>query len=209
MLLRRRQNVWEAQLMIGYRGLLKLARRSGTIQTIYAEVVREKDHFTWSRGLEADVLEHRPYDGPQDQPGHAGGELTHAYAVARYKAGGYSFMVLNRAQIEARRAMSDSFKAKNNSYSPWVKWPESMWRKSAIRALIPYLDLSPDLERVISQDEKPLHFDDEAGVIEVASAFGQLDPGDELADEDAAPQVDEDGVIEANANGGELPLEGE
>jgi recombination protein RecT len=192
---RRRKSVWEAQLSIGYRGLLKLARRGGNIKTVYAEVVREKDHFEWSRGLESDVLEHRPYDGPPDGPGHAGGEMTHAYAVARFITGGYNFIVLNRHQVEARREMSDSFKARDNSYSPWVRWPEAMWRKSAIRALAPYLDLSPQAEAALSVDEKPLHFDDEAGVIEVASAFGQLEPGNE----DVAPGVDEDGVIEATA----------
>jgi recombination protein RecT len=184
---RRNGGTWEAQLMIGYRGLLKLARRSGTIETIYAEVVREGDRFDWSRGLDRDVLDHTPGDGT--------GELTHAYAVARYKAGGYSFMVLNRAQVEARRNMSDSFKARNNQYSPWVRWPEAMWRKSAIRALIPFLDLSPDAERVVHLDEKPLQFDDEAGVIEVASAFGQLGTGDD----EAPAEVDVDGVIDAQA----------
>lgn len=185
---RRNQNVWEAQLMIGYRGLLKLARRSGTIETIYAEVVHEGDEFTWSRGLDRDVLEH--------QPGlMADGELTHAYAVARYKAGGYSFMVLNRAQVEARRALSESWRSqKGRQYSPWARWPEQMWRKTAIRSLIPFLDLEPESERLVHMDEKPLHFDDEAGVVEVASAFAELTPGQD----DAEPPVpvDADGAIE-------------
>lgn len=176
---RRNGNVWEAQLMIGYRGLLKLARRSGTIETIYAEVVHEGDYFSWSRGLEADTLEHTPTDGEQ-------GDLTHAYAVARYKAGGYSFMVLNKAQVEARRALSDSWRSQNNQYSPWIKWPEQMWRKTAIRSLIPFLDLSPDVEGVVHMDEKPLHFDDEAGVVEVASAFEAIGPG-EVVNADGEP----------------------
>ncbi len=169
---RRNKGTWEAQLMIGYRGLLKLARRSGSIETIYAEVVREGDQFEWSRGLDRDVLDHTPGDGT--------GELTHAYAVARYRGGGYSFIVLNRAQVEARRALSDSWRnEKARPYSPWTRWTEAMWRKSAIRALIPYLDLSPDVDRAVALDEKPLHFDDEAGVIEVASTFGELTTGDD------------------------------
>ena len=189
---RKNKGTWEAQLMIGYRGLLKLARRSGTIETIYAEVVRENDEFVWSRGLDRDVLEHTPGDG--------GGELTHAYAVARYKGGGYSFMVLNRAQVEARRNLSDSWKNTNaRPYSPWTRWPEAMWRKSAIRALIPFLDLSPDMDRAVHLDEKPLHFDDESGVIEVTSAFGQLGAGDDSDTSDSSDtppeNVDGDGVL--------------
>ena len=191
---RKNKGVWEAQLMIGYRGLLKLARRSGTIETIYAEVVRDSDEFEWSRGLDRDVLDHKPGDGS--------GELTHAYAVARYKGGGYSFMVLNRAQVEARRNLSDSWKNSNaRPYSPWTKWPEAMWRKSAIRALIPYLDLSPDIDRAVHLDEKPLHFDDEAGVIEVASAFGELPATEPTADDPAPADVDADGVLDLEPKG--------
>lgn len=158
---RRNQGVWEAQLSIGYRGYLKLARRSGTIKTIYAEVVREGDHFRWERGLEADVLEHRPSDGEQ-------GDLTHAYAVARFTEGGYAFMVLNRRQVEARRAMADSWKSeKSRPYSPWTKWPDAMWRKSAIRALVPFLELSSDVEHAVSRDEARLVLSDD-GAIDVA-----------------------------------------
>lgn len=186
---RKNKGTWEAQLMIGYRGLLKLARRSGTIETIYAEVVREGEHFEWARGLDRDVLDHKPGDGT--------GELSHAYAVARYKGGGYSFMVLNRSQVEARRNLSDSWKNQNaRPYSPWTKWPEAMWRKSAIRALIPFLDLSPDVEHVVHADEKPLRFDDEAGVVEVTGAFGQIGTGDD----DTPVEVDADGVIEGQAD---------
>jgi recombination protein RecT len=189
---RRNQNVWECQLMIGYRGLLKLARRSGSISTIYAEVVHERDHFRWERGLERDVLEHRPYEG-DDEPG----ELTHAYAVARYKDGGYSFMVLNRREVEQRRAMSDSWKnQKARPYSPWTRWPVAMWRKSVIRALVPYLDLSPDVDQAIARDEARLSFNDEDGVIEAAITAG----GDRPA---LAPVPDEpaghDEPIEATA----------
>jgi recombination protein RecT len=183
---RKNKGVWEAQLSIGYRGLMKLARRSGAIKTMYAEVVRERDSFRWARGLEEDVLEHVPYDGPEDP-----GELTHAYAVARFVSGGYSFIVLNRRQIEQRRDMSDSWKNTNaRPYSPWSKWPEAMWRKSAIRALMPFLDLSPDAERAVHSDEQPLALSDE-GVIEAVSVpFDPPAERPELAPvPEAAPEI--------------------
>lgn len=159
---RRNKGVWEGELSIGYRGYLKLARRSGTIKTVFAEVVREADEFSWSRGLEADELHHRPFEGPPEQRG----ELTHAYAVARYTSGGYSFIVLNRADVEARRAMSDSWKSeRGRAYSPWSKWPEAMWRKSALRALVPFMELSADVERMVASDEAQLVLDEDAGEV--------------------------------------------
>lgn len=139
-----------AELQLGYRGLMKLARRAGTIETIYAEVVRQGDDFDWYRGLERDHLEHRK------APRSVAGELTHAYAVARFIGGGYSFEVLEREDIEARKAMSRGAKSE---YSPWVKWPERMWKKSAIRALMPYLDMSAEDMRAVSLDDTVLRVD--------------------------------------------------
>lgn len=157
---RRNGKVWEAELSIGYRGLLKLCRRANTIKTIFAEVVREGDHFEWSRGLESDVLDHKPV--PRDQSG----ELTHAYAVARYHAGGYNFVVLDRVDVEDRRAMSESWKStKARPYSPWTKWTASMWRKSALRALVPFLDLSPEQDQAVALDGQTFSLDEDDGAV--------------------------------------------
>lgn len=155
----------ECQLSISYRGEMKLARRSGTIKTIFAEVVYERDHFVWHRGLEDDVFEHKPGPGTTEDRG----ELTHAYAVARFLNGGYAFVVLDRVEVEARRAKSDSWRnTRSRPVSPWTTSPAAMWRKSAIHALRPYLDLDPLAARVLESDEQPLRLNE--GVIEAAGA---------------------------------------
>lgn len=147
---RRIKGTWECQLSIGYKGYLKLARRSGSIKTIFADVVREHDWFHWSRGLEADEFEHRPAEGER-------GPLVYAYAVARFMNGGYDFEVLDRHQIEARRAMSDSWKSDSaRPYSPWTKWPEQMWKKTALRSLASRLDLDPEASSAFERDETRL-----------------------------------------------------
>lgn len=168
---RKNKGVWECQLSIGYRGYMRLARRSGQILTIFAEVVRERDEFSWARGVDRDEFRHVVYDG--DDPG----ELTHVYAVARFVNGGYSFMVLNRRQVEQRRAMSDSWKSTSaRPYSPWTKWPEAMWRKSAVRALVPYLDLSAEVATQMESDERQVILTDEG--LDTAP-FGELEAGDD------------------------------
>lgn len=167
---RKNKGVWEAQLAIGYRGYQRLARRSGTIKTIFAEVVRTGDHFVYRRGLESDTFEHEVRSTEGD-------ELTHAYAVVRFNNGGYNFTVLDRAAVEKRRDMSPSWTGSQRKYSPWETWTEAMWRKSAIRALVPYLDLAPEVESAIQADEQPLGFDDEAGIITMPA----LDAGDDDA----------------------------
>lgn len=163
---RRNKGVAEAQLMIGYRGLLKLCRRAGSIKTISAEVVREGDHFEWAYGLEADHFEHIP--------GAERGELTHAYAIARYLNGGYNFVVLDRSAVEQRRAMSASWGGTNPGASPWSTWPEAMWRKSALRALMPLLELTPEAAQADAIDERRLAFDPEAGAIVAGESWAEL-----------------------------------
>lgn len=178
---RKNGGVQEAQLTIGYRGLLKLARRSGNIRSIVAEVVREGDTFDYGYGQDGPYLNWKPGDGK--------GELTHAFAIAWTKDGGRQQIVLSQAQVEDRRASSDSWRStKSRPYSPWTKWPEAMWRKSAIRALAPYLDLAPEAEATLHRDEQPARYID--GAIETMS-YAELGEGSEPPD-----TVDADGVIE-------------
>ena len=157
---RKRKGVQEAELSIGYRGILKLSRRSSSVKSIVAEVVREGDTLDYGYAEEGPYLAWRPGDDR--------GDLTHAFAIVWFHGGGRAQIVLDRVQVEERRAHSESFKARDNRSSPWLRWPEAMWRKSAIRALAPFLDLSAEAEAVLARDEQPLRFDPETGAIETA-----------------------------------------
>lgn len=152
-------NVWvdECELSIGYKGYAKLARRSGTVKEIVAEVVHDGDEFEFARGLIEDTFHHKP-TAPDGAP------LTHVYALARLTNGGAAWVVLNRAQVEKRRAMSESWKNdKSRPYSPWTLWTEEQWCKTAIRHLLTHgqVELSPELARAASSDEQPLQVDDD------------------------------------------------
>ncbi len=184
---RKNDGVDEAELSIGYRGYLKIARRAPNVKTIFAEVVRDNDHFEWARGLESDTLEHSP------APRSRAGELTCVYAVARYHDGGYNFVVLDIEDVHARRAMSESWKStKARPYSPWTKWEAEMWRKSAVRALVPFLDLTPADSGAVTADERPLTFDDEHGGI--VSEYPAVEPYTPQDPPTASPPPDAVGV---------------
>ena len=143
---------WEASLQLDYRGVKKLARRSPDVKQIFADVVREGDHFRHARGLTEDVFEHEKIGG-NDR------ELTHAYAIVRYVNGAADFMVLDREAVEKRRAMSVSYRAdlkraEDKRKSPWFVWPAEMWRKTAIHAIKGDLDLAPEAARVLASDDQ-------------------------------------------------------
>ncbi|EAW1164300.1 recombination protein RecT [Salmonella enterica] len=129
------------QLIIGYRGMIDLARRSGQIASLSARVVREGDEFSFEFGLEEKLL-HRPGEN-EDAP------ITHVYAVARLKDGGTQFEVMTRKQIELVRAQS-----KAGQTGPWVNHWEEMAKKTAIRRLFKYLPVSIEIQRAVSMDEK-------------------------------------------------------
>lgn len=135
-----KENRTDVQFIIGYKGMVDLARRSGQVSTIYAESVHEGDTFSWRLGLNPDI---------EHQPAAVRGELTHVYAVAKYKDGGFNFVVLTRDQVESYRARS---KAKDSG--PWRTDFEAMAKKTAIRRLFPMLPLSPEIQHMQSVDEQ-------------------------------------------------------
>ena len=132
----------ECQLIIGYRGMIDLARRSGQIVSLSARIVHERDHFTYRYGLD-ETIEHVPHAG--EHPG----AMTFVYAVAKLKDGGVQFEVMSRAEVEAIRA-----KSKAGSSGPWVDHFEEMAKKTAIRRLFKYLPVSVEMSRAVTMDEQ-------------------------------------------------------
>lgn len=133
----------EATFIIGYKGMIDLARRSGNIESIYAHAVYEKDEFDYELGLHP-KLTHKP-SMEEDR-----GEFIGAYAVAHFKDGGYQMEFMTKAEIEKRRARSASAKSK---HSPWVTDYEEMAKKTVIRHMWKYLPISVEIQQQAAQDE--------------------------------------------------------
>lgn len=131
-----------AQLIIGYRGMIDLARRSGQIISLQAWTVHAQDTFNYQLGLEPDI-QHVPASTADRGP------VTHVYAVAKLKGGGVQFEVMSRAEIEKVRSTS---KAGNSG--PWASHWEEMAKKTVIRRLFKYLPVSIEAVRAVEIDEK-------------------------------------------------------
>lgn len=131
-----------AQLIIGYRGMIDLARRSGQIVSLSAYCVHEQDTFNYKLGLDPDI-EHIPASVADR------GKVTHVYAVAKLKGGGVQFEVMSRAEIEAVRKTS-----KAGTSGPWASHWDEMAKKTVIRRLFKYLPVSIEAVRAVEIDEK-------------------------------------------------------
>lgn len=171
------KNGLQAQLIIGYRGMIDLARRSGQIISLSAYCAYEKDEFEYRLGLEPDIR-HIP------SPLADRGAVIYVYAVAKLKGGGVQFEVMSRADIEAVRKQS---KAKD--FGPWVTHWDEMAKKTVIRRLFKYLPVSIEAVRAVEVDEKA----------DRGEAVSQQDFIDgefiEKGDMNADPALNDDGTI--------------
>ncbi len=144
----------QAQLIPGYRGLIDLARRSGEVETIYANVVRGRDYFRLRQGTDPGI-DHEPFIAPAgaDEEDAYPGPVVGAYMVAvlRDRSGQASIRQIewmSYAEIEAVRRRS-----KAADGGPWVTdWTE-MARKTVVRRGAKYLPLTAEAVRGFSLDE--------------------------------------------------------
>ncbi|CAK0771868.1 recombination protein RecT [Gammaproteobacteria bacterium] len=136
----------DVQVIIGYRGLLDLARRSGQIVSIAAHVVHESDLFEFEYGLD-EKLKHIPAQGNP-------GQIRYFYAVAKLANGGHVFEVMSRADVETIRDASQNHRSARqcNKASIWDQHFGEMGRKTAIRRLFKYLPVSIELASAIELD---------------------------------------------------------
>jgi recombination protein RecT len=131
----------ECQLVIGYRGMIELAYRSGKVASITARTVHTNDLFEWELGTDERIT-HKPAAGDR-------GSLVAVYAMAKLTTGGIHFEVLDLAEIEkAKRA------SKSSGFGPWKDHFEEMAKKTAIRRLFKYLPVGTELSRAVAIDEK-------------------------------------------------------
>jgi recombination protein RecT len=162
----RKANRTEVQFIVGYRGMIDLARRSGQIVSIEARPVYEGDKFDVSFGLDSSLHHVPDFDNPNRvQPD----KLRFVYAVAKLKDGGVQFDVMSRREVEAVRAQSRA-----GTTGPWVTHFEAMALKTVVRRLFKWLPISVELASAIEADERaeigipqdnPLTVDAETGEI--------------------------------------------
>lgn len=140
---------YDCQFILGYKGMIDLARRSGQIISISAHCVYANDEFQYQYGLNED-LKHVPTNQKR-------AEFIACYAVAKLVGGGHQFEVLTKSDIDAIRMKS---KAKDSG--PWQTDFDEMARKTAIRKLFKYLPASVEMQKAVAYEERVESTDDKA-----------------------------------------------
>ncbi|WP_223814296.1 recombinase RecT [Roseicitreum antarcticum] len=182
------QKIPQVQLIVGYKGLIDLARRSGHITSLSANIHYSDDElWEYEEGTEA-RLRHRP--------GNMEGQKLHAYAIAKFKDGGHAYVVLPWAHVmkirDGAQGWQSAVKMGKTEDSPWAKHEDEMAKKTAIRALSKYLPLSVEFMDAMAVDEvgadyRGFAMDPSGGV---AQTDGDYIDG-EAEDGDADPETDQ------------------
>lgn len=137
---------YRVELIIGYKGLVSLAKRSGNVLDIHADVVYEGDQFSFAYGSNRH-LTHVP-QWQTEKP-------VCAYSFAQLAVKD-SFEVLPYSEILKTRNRSAGWQAyvKWQKETPWLNHERPMAIKTMIRYHAKTLDTSPELARAIAIDAK-------------------------------------------------------
>ncbi len=138
----------ECQLIIGYQGMIDLARRSGEIESIAAIPVFDGDQFDMELGTEAKIS-HKP----NVKAVRTVDTLVLVYVVAKFRGpdgapAGFHVEWMSKAEIDAIRRRS---KAADDG--PWVTDPIEMARKTCVRRAFKYLPKSIELLAKLAEIE--------------------------------------------------------
>ncbi len=140
----------DVNLIIGYKGLIDLARRSGDLESIHADVVYEGDEFSFEYGTNTH-LRHVP-------TGDREGRIPKwAYAHAKLKGGGQGFEVLPYIEVLKIRNASQGYQQASRQRdggksNPWIAFEHEMSVKTMIRRLSKFLPASIEFANAAELD---------------------------------------------------------
>lgn len=154
------QNTMDVQLIVGYKGLIDLARRSGEVSNIIAKEVYANDEFVVDFSQDIPFV-HKPKLASDR------GEVKFFWAMARFKDGGFHWDYMTKQEVESIR---DKGQGKANAV--WKDHFIEMGKKTMIRRIAKYLPMSVQ-KATITED-----------LIEAGKSFSTNDFGDIVINHD-------------------------
>lgn len=189
-----KRNVYEVQLIIGYKGFADLARRSGIVTYLHADVVYDDDDlWEYEHGSDA-KLRHRP--GPRN------GAKLGAYCFVKIDVGdgrtGQAFAFLPWDVILRTRDQSQGWQSAKKygrtKDSPWATHEDRMAAKTAVRYLANAGEMPMSVEFVEALEIDDGHVDYRNFAIDPTGGHGPVIDGEATEDEPEGTTVE--GVAE-------------
>jgi len=188
----------EAQMQIGFKGMMELVYRSGKLSSITVDVVYKGDKFRHGVNMkEGPYLEHEPAYKTREPD-----DIEFLYAIAFLHDGGKTKVVMSKEEIDKVRASS---KAGAMRDSPWNTWYEEMAKKTVIKRMckmLPMQVIDHDYVEAIIRDDmrdQGRMFGDDEAIETTATEVRHDNSLDALADavkQEPEPEPDEPEVNE-------------
>lgn len=131
----------EATYVRDYRGLVKLLERTGKVKKAFAEIVYEHDTFDLDYGEPDKPLTHKPALRQRGKP-------LGAYGAIVMKDGTMHVHYLERDDLARVRQQ-----APGREQDTWIKHPQEMERKTALKNVCKYVPLIPEVQEALTQEE--------------------------------------------------------
>lgn len=185
----KRGGIMEVNAIIGYRGFVELAWRSGRIESIAARCAYAQDKVHVVLG-DDERIEHEPcLTGDR-------GDLVLVYSIAKFQGGGIARDFMTVGDVEKIRARS-----KAGTDGPWVTDYDEMAKKTIIRRARKLWPSSTELDMAAALDERAERGeyqpgDVTEGVIDMSFAEATEDAGDDAEATRALPPAKTDQVLE-------------
>ncbi len=125
-------------LIVDWKGLVSLARRSGDVVIFRAELVKENDEFSWQNGRVQHAINWR-----SDR-----GAIQAVYSYVQFKDGSEDWEVMTLAEVKDIQN-----KSKAGRSGPWITDFGEMAKKTAIRRHSKRLTLSPEFQDALEKDD--------------------------------------------------------
>ncbi len=179
----------------GYGGLLDVAWRTGLVETLSCQVVRDGDAFEVQLGSEP-FVHHTPL-------AKGGKDYIGAYAVVWLKGARFPIVEnLDREDIDRLQALS-----KSGKHGPWGSWPDQMARAKALRRALKRVPSGPQLRRALSMLDAGDDVDMTPRNVLDSVADAALRGEKPDADENGAPgATDEPGATNDSAGSDDAPV---
>jgi recombination protein RecT len=167
----------DCTLIVDFKGLIALAKRSGDVRSWSAELVCENDSFSWQDGVVTHGIEWRK---PR-------GAMQAVYSRVTLKDGSLEFEVMTKEECEAIRKRS---RAGNSG--PWVTDFTEMCRKTVIRRHSKRLTLSPEFADALERDDDKIEERHAKGREIPVARLEPINPGIPYSPPTAGPVVEQE-----------------
>ena len=160
----------KVQYQVMKNGIIDLAMRSGKVEFVTCDTVRENDKFEVEKTSDGDKFSFKP--AMKDR-----GKISGFFAACKLTTGSTMIKWMTVEEIEDHRdRYSSMFKAKPEA-SPWSKSFEGMGLKTVIKALFRNLSISDELDAAMGSDDKS-----ENEIINITPGFSSDDAAAKLSE---------------------------